>query len=220
MPPTGQIPIRFPEAQLNFDQMAITPANRSICAAIRKPDRWPYHAFCLIGPAGSGVSTLSKAWASERGARYLQANALTTLVRTEGEELTMLDLVIDDVETTQDADALLMVLSGIQRHGNHILLAGHSVPAHWRVNSPDLNSRLQAVPLAEIPAPDEQLMRARLKRAFARSYLNLPKSVEDYLVTRLGLDYSLIERSAEILAGASGERALTIPLVREILDEP
>jgi chromosomal replication initiation ATPase DnaA len=83
-----------------------------------------------------------------------------------------------------------------------------------------LNSRLQAAPLAEIPAPDEELMRARLKRAFARSYLNLPKSVEDYLVTRLGLDYSLIERSAEILAGASGERALTIPLVREILDEP
>jgi chromosomal replication initiation ATPase DnaA len=220
MPRTGQIPIRFPEAQLNFDQMAITSANRSICAAVRKPDRWPYHAFCLIGPAGSGVSTLANAWAVERNARFVEADALNNLVKSEGEQLTMQDLVVDDVDTMQEADALLMVLSGIQRHGHYILLAGHSVPANWRVSSPDLNSRLQGAPLAEIPAPDEELMRARLQRAFARSYLNLPKSVEDYLVTRLGLDYSLIEQSAETLAGASGERALTIPLVREILDEP
>ena len=200
--------------------MAITNANRSICAAIRKPDRWPYHAFCLIGPAGSGVSTLAKAWADERHGRYVHADELTKLVTSEGESLTSQDVVIDDVDAMREADALLMVLSGIQRHGRHILLAGHSVPALWRVRSPDLNSRLQGAPLAEIPAPDEELMRARLRRAFARSYLDLPKTVEDYLVTRLGLDYSLIERSAEILAGASGERALTIPLIREILDEP
>ena len=148
MPPTGQIPIRFPEAQLNFDQMAITNANRSICAAIRKPDRWPYHAFCLIGPAGSGVSTLAKAWADERHGRYVHADELTKLVTSEGESLTSQDVVIDDVDAMREADALLMVLSGIQRHGRHILLAGHSVPALWRVRSPDLNSRLQGAPQA------------------------------------------------------------------------
>ena len=70
-----------------------------------------------------------------------------------------------------------------------------------------------------MPAPDEELMRARLRRACARSYLDLPSVVEDYLVTRLGLDYSQIEQSAELLAGATGERPLTIPLAREILGD-
>lgn len=220
MPTTGQIPIRFPESDLGFDDMAITSANRSICGAIRRPERWPYHAFCLIGPVGSGVTTLAAAWGREREAHFVPIASLSEVVSSEGEHLTEQDLVIDDVDAIQDAEALLLVLSGIKRNGRHILLAGHSVPAQWRVDSPDLQSRLQAAPLAEIPAPDEDLMRARLRRAFARSYLDLPKTVEDYLVTRLGLDYSLIEQSAELLAGASGERALTIPLVREILGEP
>ena len=100
-----------------------------------------------------------------------------------------------------------------------ILLTAHTPPSHWVFQSPDLNSRLQSAPLAEVPAPDEELMRARLRRACARSYLDLPNVVEDYLVTRLGLDYSQIEQSAELLAGATGDRPLTIPLAREILGD-
>ena len=47
----------------------------------------------------------------------------------------------------------------------------------------------------------------------------VPESVEDYLVTRVGLDYSQIEHVAELLAGATGDRSLTIPLAREILGD-
>lgn len=217
--PSRQIPIQFPEAPLNFDDMAITPANRAICAAIRNVERWPYHAFCLIGPLGSGVTTLARAWAEDRKATYLEAKTLSELDLAAIESLTESDLVIDDVDSLNRAETLLLLLSGIARHQKMILLTGHKAPAHWHVRSPDLMSRLQAAPLAELPAPDEDLMRARLRRAFARSVLALPKTVEDYLVTRLGLDYSQIEQVAELLAGASGDRPLTIPLAREILGE-
>ena len=219
MPPSRQIPFKFPEASLSFDDMEITGANRAICGAVRNVERWPYHAFCLIGPAGSGVSTLSQAWARERQAHYLKADELGKINVKAIERLSHEDVAIDDVDEMKRADGLLLLLSAIKRNGKRVLLASHNAPASWQFQSPDLNSRLKAAPLAEIPAPDEALMRARLRRAFSRSVLELPKSVEDYLVTRLGLDYSLIEHSAEILAGASGERSLTIPLAREILEE-
>ena len=219
MPPSRQIPIKFPEARLSFESMAITDANRAVCAAIRKPERWPYHAFCLIGATGSGLTTIAKAWAEERGARYFDGEAFSQLGIAEIEAITATDIAIDDVETLSNAETLLLSLSGVQRHDTRILLAAHTVPGQWRIQSPDLRSRLQGAPLAELPAPDEELMRARLRRAFARTYLDLPKTVEDYLVTRIGLDYSLIEQSAEVLAGASGDRPLTIPLAREILGE-
>lgn len=219
MPPSRQIPIQFPEASLGFDEMSITAANRAVCAAIRNTERWPYHAFCLIGAAGSGVTTLARAWAQERSAQYLTGAELSGLNDKDLERLSQSDLVIDDVDQMTQADRLLFLLSAVKRNGTRILLASHRAPAAWQFQSPDLNSRLHAAPLGEIPAPDEDLMRARLKRAFARTALKLPKPVEDYLVTRLGLDYSLIEHSVEILAGASGERPLTIPLAREILEE-
>lgn len=219
MPPSRQIPLRFPETPLNFDDMTVTGANRAICAAIRKVERWPYHAFCLIGPNGSGVSTLARAWAEERGAAYFDAKNLAELDLPEIEIITEQDLVIDDVDALNQAETVLLLLSGIKRHQKAILLTGHTAPAQWSFQSPDLMSRLQAAPLAQLPAPDEELMRARFRRAFARSVLDLPKTVEDYLVTRVGLDYSHIEQAAEILAGASGNRPLTIPLVREILGD-
>lgn len=219
MPPSRQIPFKFPEASLSFEDMEITGANRAICAAIRNVDRWPYHAFCLIGAAGSGVSTLAQAWARERDAHYLRAEELGKIDVKAIERLSGEAVAIDDVDQMKRADGLLLLLSAVKRNGQRVLLASHNAPTSWKFQSPDLKSRLNAAPLAEIPGPDEDLMRARLRRAFARSALKLPKSVEDYLVTRLGLDYSLIEHSAEILAGASGERSLTIPLAREILEE-
>lgn len=219
MPPSRQIPLPFPEASLSFDEMAITSANRAICAAIRNPDRWPYHAFCLIGPAGSGITSLARAWAAERGVRYFDADEITKLDLPEIEALAETDIVIDNVDRLKDAETLLLLLSSVQRHNKHVLLTGHTAPTQWPFRSPDLMSRLQAAPLAQLPPPDEELMRARLSRAFSRSMLAPPKTVEDYLVTRLGLDYSQIEEVAERLAGASGDRPLTVPLAREILGE-
>ena len=219
MPPSRQIPLKFPEASLSFDNMTISAANRAICAAVRHSERWPYHVFCLIGPDGSGVSTLTQAWAHERTAHYLSAITFDKIGVGEVEEISQNDVAIDDVDQLKRADGLLLLISAIERNQKRLLLASHSAPSSWTFRSPDLNSRLKAAPLAEIPGPDEELMRARLRRAFARSVLELPKSVEDYLVTRLGLDYSLIEQSVEILAGASGERPLTIPLAREILEQ-
>jgi chromosomal replication initiation ATPase DnaA len=219
MPPSRQIPLQFPEAPLNFEDMAVSSANRAICAAIRKVERWPYHAFCLIGAKGSGVTTLARAWAEDRGAVYFDATDLAKLDLPEIEKVTEQDLVIDDVDALDQTETLLLVLSGVKRHQRAILLTGHTAPSNWTFQSPDLNSRLKAAPLAQLPPPDEELMRARFRRAFARSVLDLPKTVEDYLVTRIGLDYSQIEHAAEILAGASGDRPLTIPLAREILGD-
>ena len=219
MPPSRQIPLKFPEAPLSFDDMAITSANRAICAAIRNVERWPYHAFCLIGPNGSGVTSLAKAWAVERDATYFDGKDIGKLGLAEIESTTETDLVVDNVDQLERAEILLLLLSGVKRHQKAILLTGHTAPSSWVIQSPDLKSRLHAAPLAQLPAPDEDLMRARFRRAFSRSVLTLPKTVEDYLVTRVGLDYSQIEQAAEILAGASGDRALTIPLAREILGD-
>lgn len=219
MSPSRQIPLKFPEDALSFETMDISSSNRAVCAALRNVERWPYHIFCLIGAPGSGVTTLAHAWAEDRGGRFLNAGELDR-IRPKGiDEIAREDVAIDDVDLLKHVDSLLMLLSSVERHGTRALLSAHTVPSNWEFQSPDLNSRLKAAPLAEIPAPDEDMMRARLKRAFARSVLVVPKSVEDYLVTRLGLDYSQIEHVAEQLAGASGERALTVPLAREILGE-
>ncbi len=219
MPVPGQIPLRFPEQSLDFDELAITSSNRAAIAAVRRVGHWPHHAFCLIGPAQSGLSTIARAWARECGGRYLTPATFRKLNVAETETLAGGALAIDRADMVNPAEALLTTISAVERLGGKLLLTARHAPAQWPASSPDLMSRLKAAPIAGLAAPDEALMRARRKRACARAYLNLPYALEDYLVIRLGLSFENIEEAITRLDGAAAERALSVPLVREVLGE-
>lgn len=214
-----QLPIRFPEADLDFSTLAITDANRIIITAIRRSQHWPYHVFCLVGSAKSGLTTLAKAWAKECGGNYVTGADFEKLSSDDISKLMATDVAIDRPDLIRDTSNLLFGLSAANRQGTKVLLAATASPSRWAHQSKDLESRLKSAPIAELPAPDEDLMRARLRRACARAYLTLSNPVEDYLVTRLGLEYSAIEDTIEALAGLAVDRPITVPLVREVLGQ-
>lgn len=213
----GQIPLRFPEQSLSFDEMALTDANRGVIAAVRKTARWPYHVFCLIGPMQSGLTTIARAWANEQGGAYLSAADFVALSASEIEAMCSKSLAVDRADQIQSESLLLNTISAVGRLGGRLLLTAPNAPAQWQSSSRDLASRLKSAPIAELGAPDEALMRARIQRACARAYLVLTKPVEDYLVTRLGLSFAGIEDAVLRLDGAAADRPLSVPLVREVL---
>jgi len=197
--------------------MAITPSNRAAIAAVRRVEHWPYHVFCLIGSAQSGLSTIARAWAHERGGPYLTGAAFGELGAGDAEAVAGGALAIDRGDEVTPADALLSIISAVGRLGGKLLLTARQAPAQWQATSPDLMSRLKAAPIADLAAPDEALMRARIRRACTRAYLKLPEAVEDYLVIQLGLSFVNIEEAVTRLDGAATERALSVPLAREVL---
>ena len=219
MPTPDQLPFQFPEARLSFDDLCKTPANQPAISAIRDVDHWSGPAFCLIGPARSGLSTLAVAWAAERVGHYIdlsedQPGALPCPQDLAGEAV-----VVDRADLCRQDDWLLTVYSSVQRLGGRLLLTGRTGPADWGLNSVDLASRLRSAPMARLGPPDEALMRARLHRAAARAALSLPPAVESYLMVRLGLNYDAIEDAVARLAGSAGGRqALTVPMARAVLE--
>lgn len=217
MSQSGQIPLSFPERPLGFDDLAITDANRAVVSAIRRADQWPYHVFCLVGRHKSGRTTLARAWAEERGGEYLTPDACARLKPQDIEHLSPGSLAVDDADMVSKQAILLNLIGAFERSAGRLLLVASRAPSQWQTQSRDLASRLRSAPMAELSAPDEPLMRARIQRACARAYLNLPKAVEDYLVTRLGLSFEAIEDTVTALNGAAGERALSVPLAREVL---
>lgn len=214
-----QLPLRFPEADLNFETLAITSANRMVIAAMRRVAQWPYHVFCLVGPEKSGLTTLAKSWATERDGAYVSGRDFENMSNDDISRLMRGDVAVDRPDLIGDTSTLLFGLSAANRQNSKVLLAATKAPSLWQHQTRDLESRLKSAPIAELPAPDEDLMRARLQRACMRAYLKLPRAVEDYLVTRLGLEYSPIEDTIDALAGLAADRPITVPLVREVLGE-
>lgn len=214
-----QLPLTFPESELDLEDMVLTGANRAAIAAAKRIEHWPYTTFCVVGPKRSGLTTLVEAWVRLFQGAELDA-ALTAISQPEDlERIAGGCVAIDRADLITDDGRLLALVSAVERLNGRLLCTALTPPADWKTGmSPDLMSRLKSAPIARIDHPDEEMMRARLQRAAGRCVLTLSKNVEDYLVLRLGLSYLVIEETVQRLAGAAGSRALTVPLAKDVLE--
>ena len=75
-----------------------------------------------------------------------------------------------------------------------ILLTTDIAPGDLSVALPDLMSRLKALPLASIEAPDDALLRAVLVKLFADRQLSVEPHVIGYVLVRMERSMSAAER--------------------------
>jgi chromosomal replication initiation ATPase DnaA len=66
-----------------------------------------------------------------------------------------------------------------------LLLTGQSPPAGWPLTLPDLASRLRAVPVVSLSAPDDRLLRAVYVKLFADRQLAVDEGLIGFLVNRV-----------------------------------
>ena len=215
-----QLSLGFPEPRQGFDDLLVTSSNALVMDLVGQPEAWPQNYLCIIGPPQSGLSSLAQAWAEKFSGRFFTAREFHKLKQREIAGLTTGAFAIDDAETLSSSEALLSAMNRISGKPGRLLLTSHVTPLQWRSKSADLQSRLNAMPIVEIGAPDELMMAERLRAAASRYYLKLDEDLLNYLVPRLELSYEAIERFLERLndgVTVSG-RAPSIPLAKEILD--
>lgn len=182
------------EQQLVFDlkhrpamgreDFLVTPSNRDAVEAIDIWPRWQHHALVLVGPAASGKTHLANVWQASSSAVVRSIFDLS--IETVPEFLARNAVVIEDVSGEGFDEPALFHLLNLAREGKaSILLTSCTPPAHWPVKLPDLASRLRALPLAQLNAPDDVLLRAVLVKLFADRQLIVDVTVINYLVLRM-----------------------------------
>jgi chromosomal replication initiation ATPase DnaA len=156
------------------------------------PD-WPAHAVALIGPEGCGKTHLATIWAATAGARVISGRALAAADLPHA--LATGALVVEDAAAAGDERALFHLLNLVREEDASLLLTARTAPATWRVTIPDLASRLRAVPVATLHAPDDAMLRAVIVKLAADRQLVLDESVVHYIASH-------IERSFAAARGA------------------
>jgi len=210
----------FPAGLIRFSDMVITPANQTAISIVRQPGKWPMPVICLTGPAKSGRTAILQAWCDETGATGLSPKDLSRLKSGEITKLAAGSVAVDDADTVAGNEKLLFLINQAAAEGGRLLLSASASPSQWPVTSPDLKSRLNSMPIAEIHAPDHDMLAGRLKAACVRHYLKLEPDIVAYLSLRLDLTYEAIEAFAEKLSHgvtATG-RAPSVPLAKEVLE--
>ena len=181
------------------------------------PD-WPNRIVALIGPEGSGKSHLASIWAAQAGARCVSARTLGD--RDVPAALATGSLVVEDAADADfDETAMFHLLNLAREEGAFVLVTARTAPATWSIRTPDLASRLKALPVIALAPPDDALLRAVLVKLFADRQLAVDEQLIGYVATRIGRSFADVRAAvAKLDAEAMRlKRPLTRALAADVL---
>jgi chromosomal replication initiation ATPase DnaA len=151
------------------------------------PD-WPASAIALVGPEGSGKTHLATIWADVAGARVISAHALNEQgIRPA---LATGALVIEDAAAIADERALFHLINLAREESVFLLFTARTVPSLWPAAIPDVLSRLRAMPVVTLQAPDDAILRAVIVKLAADRQLPFDESLVSYLSTHIERSYA------------------------------
>jgi len=209
-PPPLQLRLALdrPPSYARADFVAST-SNAAAVSAIDAWPRWPGGRLVLVGPEGSGKTHLARAWAGKVGA---------VIAPHEVPERRQA-VLLEDADRAID-DATLFHLINMADTGATLMLTARTEPSVWPARLADLRSRLNALMVARIEAPDDVVLTGVMRKLFRESNIKPGDEVLAYLIKRIERSIPAVRdvvRRIDALADAEG-REVTRTLARQILE--
>lgn len=205
---------------MSRDDLIVTRSNREAVLLIESWPNWPGPAVVLAGPPGSGKTHLATIWREMADARACDPNALTAgdLDAAQAGRA----LLLDGVEPGGfDENALFHIMNAVRANGGSLLMTSAHWPGAWRVQTPDLRSRIQAATTVEIAEPDDELLVGVMTKLFADRQIVVDAAVIGYIASRiersLASARAIVDRldKASLARKAKITRAFAAAFVRE-----
>jgi chromosomal replication initiation ATPase DnaA len=196
------------------------PSNASALALVERWPDWPAPAMALVGPAGSGKSHLAAIWARAAGARVTAGRALEDI--SVPHALATGALVVEDIDDRRlDERALFHLLNLAREQQASLLFTSGTAPVRWAISLRDLTSRLRALPVVTLAAPDDALLRAVLVKLFADRQLAVEENLVAYLATRIERSFAAARAAVEHIdrEALRQKRPVTRALATELFRE-
>lgn len=216
-----QLALALPHAEsLSRDDFLEGSANARALALIDSWPDWPHRVMLLSGPEGSGKSHLASIWAVMAGARSTTAHSLTAAEVPNA--LATGALVVEDIDRGDVDDRAMFHLLNMAREDDaYMLLTARTPPAALPVALRDLQSRLRAIPVVDLLAPDDDLFRALIVKFCADRQMSVDEAVVGYLATRIDRSFAAARDAVAYLdeealrLGRPVTRALAAQLLRD-----
>jgi chromosomal replication initiation ATPase DnaA len=206
--------LRRPVA-LTRDTFIHGASNSQAVTALDAWPRWPGGTLVLVGPEGVGKTHLARAWAGSVKATVLD-RANPDVAGAAGRPA-----LLEDVDQGVDSEALFHLINQAAHDGASLLLTARKPPTAWSAELRDLRSRLNALMVAEITAPDDEVLGGVLRKFFSERNIRPHDDVYPYLLRRMERSIpgarEIVRRLDETEDGLM--RPISRVLAREILED-
>lgn len=225
---TGQYMLNFvPKAFLGEEDFMVTACNQTAYRSIKMWPYWQHFALNVFGPPSCGKTHLAHIWA-EHIQKSLPRPEQIPFVYAAGINLKNVNkiaakspfLIVEDVNAALNEEAFFHLYNLYNQSGRFILFTSETPLTGLQIKLPDLRSRLNAIPNAEILQPDDQMLTALIAKLFNDRQIIVSQDILDYILKHAERSFASISRLiAEIddISWTYG-RAVSIPIVRMALD--
>jgi len=183
--PPRQLLLDLPQrAARGRDDFLVTPSNEAAVRLVDGWPQWPAYGAILLGPEGCGKSHLAQVWQARSQAVIVQAAAL----KVDGLDQFFAGsaLCVEDLQPGGfDERAMFHALNLATQRQGHVLLSTRFDVGALGIALPDLASRLRALPVVSILAPDDALLRGVLAKLFADRQISIDESILSFILLRM-----------------------------------
>jgi len=176
-------------------------------------------AALLSGPEASGKTHLANCWARRTGAFLLNPDRLgkeTSETIWSGQRFG----ILENIENITDESALFHLLRYGEQGKSHLLMTSRLSARELPFATPDIRSRLLALPVAFISPPDNSLLRGFFTKSFADRQWRANGAVIDYLTLHTERTFPAAQeiiRKLELLVNTT-KKELTIPAIKPLIE--
>jgi chromosomal replication initiation ATPase DnaA len=217
-----------PAENFSRDDFIRGAGNAAALDLVESWPNWPARTVAIVGPEGSGKSHLAAIWAAAAGARRFASRALDETAVPAVLATGALALECGGAQGVGaeavgagelDERALFHLLNLVQEQRAFLLLTARAAPAAWPIALPDLASRLRAVPVVTLAAPDDAMLRAILVKLFADRQIAVDEALVSYLMVRIERSFAAARAIVAMLdrEGLRRQRPVTRALAGELL---
>ncbi|MEL6112585.1 MAG: hypothetical protein AAFR20_07260 [Pseudomonadota bacterium] len=198
---------------------SLTPQTERVIATLKSwlTSREPMLALC--GPVASGKTHLAhmmQAWlgkaqvcAGDRVSKPPLLPSAAVLADPSSGHTDEGALIIDEAEGFAAAPRVLLdLVQTCRERGQRLVLVGRGDPAEWAASQKDLYTRIEAMPRAVVPEPDEGLIRAVIMRHLRARQLAFSPADLDRIAERAARHIPCTFAAAELFTRALDMEAL------------
>ena len=175
------------------DDFLVSDSNKEAYKLINRWPNWSSRKIIIFGDSGTGKTHLSRIWQKKTSAIILNLNKFKK-IRFDNFFLKKNFFIIENISNffdkikKKDKDDLeknlLHFYNLIEEKKGYLILTALNSPKFWKINLPDLKSRILSSIIVKINKPNDELLSSVLVKLFLDKQILIDKKIIKFIVYR------------------------------------
>ena len=175
------------------DDFLVSDSNKEVYKLINRWPNWSSRKIIIFGDSGTGKTHLSRIWQKKTSAIILNLNKFKK-IRFDNFFLKKNIFIIENISNffdkikKKDKDNLeknlLHFYNLIEEKKGYLILTALNSPKFWKINLPDLKSRILSSIIVKINKPNDELLSSVLVKLFLDKQILIDKKIIKFIVYR------------------------------------